>query len=317
MLNSDLDLSGRPLTGSPADQRRFVDRKEEFDRTWQSLSLRANVLLVGDRGSGKTSFLRKLEATINASDELGEATYVDGSSVDTLERLIGAVQRGLVSRGLELEQRETAVDVLAGLRPLAVQSLFPPTVLLDQPLPDIAHTLFGRLRDEVWQLPYTWVVSVDTVDQPRVARAPADAFFGATVVLGALSDRSALALLHHYIDKRLDADALETLVDLADGSPRRLISLARTALVEGVPVSELLKQHLHQEELLAQASPPAQELARYLADAGPRSASDADLLSHFGWTRNRAVQVFNELARLGIATGRVEKGGRRKLYSLA
>jgi hypothetical protein len=326
MVNSDLDLSGRPLTGSPRDQRRFVNRTDEFDQTWQSLSLRANVLLVGDPGIGKTSFLRKLEAEIDGSHPLGGAAYVDGAPAGSLEQLIAAIHTGLRRKGKDLSplppeslehgQGLPTYELLGALRPVDTPTLFPTAVLLDEPMVDLAHTLFGRLRDATWQLPYTWVVAIDSVDKARLTKAPADAFFGVTVELRPLPHQSSVELLQHHLDGQVPDLDLERLARLADGSPRRLLALARAVLVGRDSLDDLEVAKIRRESLITQASEPAQELARYLADSGPSSASDPDLLSHFDWTRNRAVQVFNELSRLRIVVASAEKGGRRKFYSL-
>ena len=322
MLNSSVDLSGRPLTGSPVDLRRYVDRKQELDRTWQSLARRANVLVVGQRGSGKTSFLRKLEADIAASDALGDARYVDGSAAASLDELLSTIAWRL---GLEPPGGPSGpggvgaggfAERLQALRP-EVETLLPAAILLDEPPAEIAHTLFGRLRDEVWQLPYTWVVAIDGVDRARVLQPPADAFFGSVVELGALSAPDAVALLRNRVGDELGLDELEQLAELGGGNPRRLIALARAALIDGVPVSRLATGARRREHSLDGLSDSARRVAAYLEDAGARSASDPDLLTYFGWTRNRAVQVLNELADAGVVTSSVEKGGRRKLYELA
>ena len=312
--------------------RRFVDRKEEFDRSWQSLARRANVLLVGQRGAGKTSFLRKLEASIAASDALGHAVYVDAAAATTLGELIATTHWRLglaqvdLAPALEVAEHYGsrhdppgpvgAIELLHSLRPRS-ESLFPTSILLDEPLPDLAHTLFGRLRDEVWQLPYTWVVAIDVVDRPRVLQPPADAFFGVVVELGELSHRDAVELLRARVGDELGLDDLELLADLAGHNPRRLIALARETLVGGVPIAQLASDARKREERLKGLSAPARRVAEYLEDAGPRSASDEDLLAYFGWTRNRAVQVLNELEQAGVLISRVQKGGRRKMYELA
>jgi DNA-binding transcriptional ArsR family regulator len=331
MLNS-IDLSGRPLTASPADLRRFVDRKEEFDRTWQSLARRANVLVVGQRGSGKTSFLRKLEATIAASDALGDAVYVAAGAAASIDELLatiywrlglGDTERFPGSRKANDARLHSdapgplgAIELLHRLRP-PTESLFPTTIVLDEPPAELAHLLFGRLRDEVWQLPYTWVVAIDEVDRARVLHAPADAFFGAVVELGELSVRDAVDLLRHRVGDELSIDDLERLASLGGRNPRRLLALAREVVIGGMSIPQLAADAQRRGAILAELSGSAQRVAEYLLDAGPRSASDAELLAHFGWTRNRAVQVLNELEEAGVLTARVEKGGRRKMYELA
>src|SRR3712207_3502113 len=53
-------LSAKPLRDTRADARLFVDRSHELDRVSRSLRADLNVLLLGTRGSGRTTFLRHL-----------------------------------------------------------------------------------------------------------------------------------------------------------------------------------------------------------------------------------------------------------------
>ena len=88
-------------------------------------------------------------------------------------------------------------------------------------------------------------------------------------------------------------------------------------VIGGTSISQLVDDAQRRGAILEGLSDAARRVAEYLQDAGPRSASDEELLAYFGWTRNRAVQVLNELEDAGVLTARVEKGGRRKMYELA
>jgi hypothetical protein len=135
--------------------------------------------------------------------------------------------------------------------------------------------------------------------------------------LGELSLRDAVELLRHRVGDELSTDDLERLATLGGRNPRRLLSLARDVLIDGASISQLAADAKRREAILEGLSDSAGRVAEYLQGAGPRSASDEELLAYFGWTRNRAVQVLNELEEAGVLTARTEKGGRRKLYELA
>src|SRR5207237_290633 len=69
-------------------------------------------------------------------------------------------------------------------------------LLIDEPPSgEIGHTLFGRLRDEVWQLPFLWVVAIDEHQRAALTRPPADAFFPVVLELKPLDPKDALELL--------------------------------------------------------------------------------------------------------------------------
>jgi hypothetical protein len=193
-------------------------------------------------------------------------------------------------------------------------------LLIDEPAPEIGHTLFGRLRDEVWQLPVLWIVGIDSSNRASLMRPPADAFFPVVVELGSLSDDDAVALL------RVRAEAsgavapisdFARLVDLAGGSPRRLLALARDLVINQRSADEILNEDARRRAILDDLGDAATHLFGFLQEHGASSASDEDLLNEMGWTRARAAQVLNSLEEAGLVTGSREKGGRRRLFALA
>ena len=64
----ELELTGRPLLGTTRDQGLFVGREEELRTVEDSLAAKMNVLLLGDRGAGKTTFLRQLASRLERND---------------------------------------------------------------------------------------------------------------------------------------------------------------------------------------------------------------------------------------------------------
>jgi hypothetical protein len=54
------------------------------------------------------------------------------------------------------------------------------------PCTDLAYEWFGRLRDEVWALGHTWIVSARPSDAATLRTPPANAFWSTTVELGPL-----------------------------------------------------------------------------------------------------------------------------------
>jgi len=195
-------------------------------------------------------------------------------------------------------------------------------VLVDETTsPALIQTVFGRFRDETWQLPLRWVVVGDTEARATYLAPPADAFFEVVVELAPLSDEASVELLRRRLEDVGDPDLadLAALAELADGNPRRLLTLAREVLVDGTPTAALGAARDSQAAQLAELGPAAHRLVEELAANGPASASDESLLRRLSWSRGRAAQVFGQLERAGLvrkSTRRADGTSTRKVYEL-
>lgn len=331
-----LDLSGRPLLDNEADKALYV-RRREHDLLVKSARQRLNVLLVGERGSGKTSVLRQVAYELRST--AAPAVLIDGKlALDTAGFLelvryeIGRVAPALLPEGFELASREAPVPArpdasAATLLINLVDSLEPATktaariiLLVDGlPSPEDGHTLFGRLRDELWRLPYSWVVAVDDRTRSALMQPPADAFFDRMVQLGGLSLRERRELIEKRTSKSR-ARGTHSLLTASEGNPRRLLALVRDAKEGGTAVDEVLASRVERERAASRLGRPASMLLTELEGLGAASASDEELLRRMGWTRGRASQVFSELEEAGLVTSELEKaasGRPRKVFQPA
>jgi DNA-binding transcriptional ArsR family regulator len=320
---SALDLSGRPLAATARDQELFVDREDELERAQAAIRRHSNVLVVGDRGIGKTSFLHRLEQ--QAPDDV-DPIYIDASLADDLPGLldlIAANVRGHTSIrrpsavrpfGRPLGETGAALAMLDELKSYAYEPGRAVVLLLDEiQSGTVAQSLFGRLRDELWSLPFVWVVAADAARRAAYLRPPADAFFGTVVELGPLDPR--LMLKRRFAD--LPRAHAEALARLSDGSPRRLIELVRQVLVENRHPRDLVADEERIASILDRFGPSARMLVDTMRSRGSVSASDEELLERLGWTRSRATQLLKQLEEAGVVTSETEKGGRKKLYQLS
>lgn len=321
---SALDLSGRPLAATARDQELFVDREDELERAQAAIRRRSNVLVMGDRGMGKTSFLHRLEQ--QASDHDVDPIYIDASLADDLPGLldlVAATVRGHASIrrppavrpfGRALGETGAALAMLDELKSYSFEPGRTVVLVLDEiQSGGVAHALFGRLRDELWSLPFVWVVAADASRRAAFLRPPADAFFGTVIELRPLDP--------HLMLKRRFADLppvhSEALARLSDGSPRRLIELVRQVLVENRHPRDLVAAEERIASILDRFGPSARMLVDAMRSRGSVSASDDELLERLGWTRSRATQLLKQLEAAGLVMSETEKGGRKKLYRLS
>ncbi|MBA2274878.1 MAG: hypothetical protein H0W21_13410 [Actinobacteria bacterium] len=310
-------INGRPLLDSRPDQSLYVRRPHEEDVVRSAIRRSLNTLVLGARGSGKTSFLRALAYVLRS--EGVPVAFVEGGAPTDAGALVELISRrvGEVSGRAPDGDRRPGGVLLEAVRGL--QSVGDPErrmVVLMDGLPSAAdaHALFGRLRDELWRLPFTWVVATDDDDRAALLTPPADAFFELVVELRQLQTSQQDELLR----KRGISDAA-SLADQGNGNPRDLLALARLAAADGSSPAALAGAQLKRRAEAQRLGRPAEMVVAELEASGPLSASDERLLRRLGWTRERAVQVLRQLEAAGLVTTSLQKGpsGRpRKLYGL-
>lgn len=323
-----MEASGRPLFDNPADAALFVHRMEA-DRLEANCRDGVNTLVVGKRGMGKTTLLRYV--LFRLREEGFPAVGVDlAPARDALDvlRLVAAS----LGRTRSLDPSEAGRSAMVGMGELgetlnAVRALRssglekgrPRTaILLDSPLSGkVMHQLFGRFRDELWQLPYTWVLAIPQDMRGALLAPPADAFFEDEIGLGPLDARQQQEL----IGRRLGPGETMRwrLPQGGEDSPRRLLQIMRESLRTGDSPErrhDALKVRHAEVKRLGSA---AAALYEDLEDFGPASASDQDLLERMGWSRQRAAQVLAELEQADLVRAEFRHGpsGRpRKVFAV-
>jgi hypothetical protein len=342
----NLVLQGRPLLATAADARLFVDREEQLEQLERSVRRGFNVAIHGDRGAGKTSLLHFVEYRERA---LRRVAFVDATGLDDVSELVDRVQAAVLGRVVRpfdarfeapfadrgsssasaspadrarvnstggLAQGTAATWLVDQVRSLAeAESTF---VLVDASgAPEAAYGLFGRLRDELWQLEHRWIVAVDTRDWPHLQRPPADAFFDITIEIPPL-DQVQLMNLLELREPSLQRPELGQIAADSGGNPRHALELVRQAIVRERPIEDMLMTRALREQAASRLGRPhSMLLAELEASNGPLSPSDERLLERMGWTRERAGQVFRDLeeaAIVGFAEERQPRGRPRKLY---
>jgi hypothetical protein len=313
-----MDISGRPLLDTNPDRELFAGREEELARLLEWVRQGRNVVVIGERGSGKTTLLRGMAFDLRRTHPRTPPAIVEGPLVSGARELLELTLRRLDLRlpppPTNAEPSAEAVelqDLIRALREAGPRRRR--VIVVDEPPPAAAQTLFGRLRDELWQLPLTWVVAAADADAGAYLDPPADAFFDAVLRLGPLSRDGQ----RHLLEARAGERGRRIAGRLDEGNPRRLLALARTGLEGGTKLVDLAEARSRRNEQLAQLGRPASMLLAELESLGAASATDERLLSRLGWTRPRAVQVLRDLERRGLVTSSTARGGAgrpRKLY---
>jgi hypothetical protein len=226
-----------------------------------------------------------------------------------LEQLRSAGFSGFVSR--PTDEHNTTAELMQTLRliGLVVDELcdngLDAVILVDElASSEIAQTLFGRMRDELWTLHARWIVAGRSSDSQILLMAPADTFFERRLNLGPLTHAEAVALLRarlqHEAVLEVSDEEIDQLAQVGQGHPLALV-VALRAVASGTPTSELIERSQHIAASLERLSPPAQRLARLILHrAQPARATDEGLLRQTGWTSSRLRQVLHELANAGV-----------------
>jgi hypothetical protein len=192
-----------------------------------------------------------------------------------------------------LEVTKSRVDDLrgAGYRPVFIVDE------LDQP--SVAYAVFGRMRDELWNLGGLWLVAGRPEEVVILQAPPADAFFEIKVELRPLTPDASADLVKARLKAAgrpaLKRSDLEAVVTIADGTPLALLSLLRA--IEGGHSLRAIADGLSEiRARLANVSAPAQRLATTLRGFyEPVGATNETLLRVTGWSPGRLRQLFHEL----------------------
>jgi hypothetical protein len=311
----------QPLSQSRADQRRFVDRSLETDAIIGALAASQPVLLLGERGSGRTSLLNHVAWRFAHEGERRDTVMVSGELASNPSQLLGVLVARVGRLGESAGSRARWIEDLRALslpdgpfgqvaQPAILMELVdllgerlaelerPVCLMVDGIAPKVAHGVFGSLRNELWTLEgATWVVTGDVAAEALYLEPPADAFFERTVKLWPLVDADAAKLLSAHVPTLTEAE-IDRAIDVAEGNPRRLLRAAgdiEAGIAPGRSATDkFAEQATHVAGQLAGA------IVEYLAAHGPTAASDETMLRQIGASRQRASQLLHELETAGL-----------------
>ena len=303
-----------PLLDRDRDRALFV-APDGFDAAVWAAGQGLNTLIVGERGQGKTSVLHQLELELRRGPAQRAASFVDlaaaRSAQDALRLLVSAAGDALgrlLSWTPPLPQpneSESERTIRACLQQLG--ALEACTFLVDNVhARDAGFSLFGVLRDRLWETPHQWIVSGETLDRRWLLRPPADAFWEQVVEL-----QYSAADARRLLELRLEGSPawIAAIVDTVGTNPRRLMSAALAASRDRDQPTVVVAAWEAWRERLAGLEHRAAVLMAELSARQPVSASDPDLLSSLGWARTTLIKTLEQLERQGLVESFSEPGG--------
>ncbi len=344
-MSPDVLLSSRPLSNSVRDRTLFMGRREDVSQVLKAVNFGVNVLVLGPRGAGKTSFLHTCEWELEQQNR--RTVWVSGAFVESAMELLDAVAyqfevpRSVYQSGFP-EVAVANLGAISGRRepvggpaplPAAIREFASRleskregqpdprhwVVIIDDLRPEVGHALFGRARDELWSLPLVWIAAGDKARTADYLKPPADSFFGKVIELGPLDDDAAASILRTRALGQLSDDLVRRITEQAHGNPRRLITLATEAVLGGPESLRALERDSATVARLRELGPSAQRLWEALVPMKQAAANDVELLDRVGWSRVRASQVLNQLEAAGLVESSTEKaqhGRPRKVYRI-
>lgn len=308
----------RALLATAADQKRYVETGSRLVARDAGLKHR-NTLVAGEPGSGKTSLLNHIAFFARAADAdcvLVQARLADGSRqlIDLL--LAEAEEADWISH----EAAPADDDPLGAARQIRRLRDTPDSaiVLLDDPTSEQARTLFGQLRDELWQTPVRFVVTVTPAVFQTLKQPPMDAFFDTTVVLEPFSPAESDELFTRLRD-------LGEVVPVLEAPEYPIMPRALVAIAAGEAQQSQFNPFIRADrvaEAERAAGRPGKALLEAIWSRGAVSASDEEVQRSLGMSRTRLTELLRKLADVGVLQAFPDPQGRgqgrpRTLYQVS
>ena len=313
-------LRDRPLLVDGIDRHLYVERPALQRAVEEPLLNGRNVLLLGEGGAGKSTLMRSVVAHLQRADR--DVVWVNAAPAGDAVSFLELVSLALGDDGPGGSDRPSAslgdaVSLLVAVRRLRAKDA---AIIVVDDLSDaeIGYTVFGRLRDELWEAGHVWLVAARPRDSGALRSPPADAFWGAVVEIPPLDADEVTSLLTRGLD---DDEYARVASDRALSGilPRALIrDVQRRLAADGPPDDVALSTKL-EERANHLGRSEAMAMAELLGIGRPVSAHDPDLLERLGWSRPYAQRMLSHLESAGLVRSFPERTGERtgrprKLY---
>lgn len=299
-------LDRRPLLDTRGDAALYVERLADR-RTRSSLDLGLNVLVHGSHGSGRTSLGRHLQWLARQPGEDGSPTRtvhrVSAASATSAGELLGWLLTAAAGPGNAGES--DALDMVEMLRQVIHEGGGRPLFVLDDVPPALGRALFGALRDEVWTVEASWLVTCLTSDVGALLLPPVDAFFEVVIPLADSDPGFYLEMVSRRLDGEpvsfsMEGSEWNDLFDMAGNHPRKLLDLVRAVVVDGESMQHLLIRSDRLDHLQHSLGPQLFALMEELDTYGPAGPSEEYLQRRMGLSRPRLAKLLHDLRDRGL-----------------
>jgi DNA-binding transcriptional ArsR family regulator len=304
-------LSDRPILLDELDREAYVPRRIERDLL-RATQRSSGVLLVGEEGSGKTTLLNWLMAGLR--EKRRPVARVDAAVARDAADVLDLIRFALHASHREWREGESPPEpgAVESVRlQLAAERLAgapPATILLDNLFDHgAAHTVFGRLRDVLWQSHHRWVVTARPQDVRAFLAPPADAFFQERLTIPVLGDDE----IAEFAER---AGAAKAFRARSPRTPRDAVRAARALASPDVGGDAFV-------DAAERVGPAAASVFQQMESLGrPVTASDPDFTARTGMSPITLRRHLRALIDAGLVAAEQERSGQigrpRMVYHL-
>ena len=294
-------LSPRPLMSLEEDRKFFTNFKDEINQVLLAIETYENVIIVGERGSGKTSFLNhiyhrilenKKTITVRFSTlkviEFNQVNFLTGifneiatisnkyfsNKVKLKNALIGMLdtnQKHLQDYEYEIQKDDfyVALDRFTSLIDFLKKDGIDVCIILDDTDKidsKLIWNTFRGIRDPLWKLKVPIVMTSLPNQINEITNVPLDHFFPYLIKLEQFDFRSAFNLIEkrlHYSDFKIKIsdEVMEEILRRATGNPRNFIEIFKRLFEKLDIKNSITKKQLESLGLLFSIKLPSIERA--------------------------------------------------------
>lgn len=266
-----LALSPSPILATERDIKYFVDRAKEARILLDSLIYRRNVLLAGERGSGKSSLLSYVQFRQRDQSTIMIIPITFGWNIKTPEEFVSLLfTRTLQEAEMRLSLKEktssfvekllTSERIHKSLRSnLNIQvsdkeSVYSPLELFEKLASFIRtqginisyfvddadkfsepfYNVTSSLRDFLWHTGTTYAVSADVSLLHLYKKPPLDAFFDEVILLHDLSLEETEKLINARAQGKVTHEVCKMIYEATSGNPRETIVLTQEIIENAI-----------------------------------------------------------------------------------
>lgn len=314
-----MNLSTAPLLATERARELFVE-PNGFSTVFAFCRSGRNVLVIAERGGGKTSLLHALELRLSARpDGARNVAYVDLSAAEDSSGALSQIFASL--EGASGSPFDEVALALAGRTLLQrrlerLEAATPTLILGDGLAGTVAYDLFGKLRDRLWDTGHQFVFATDANQALEYTRPPADAFWEQTVTTS-FDQPLMKEILKRRAPNGLPPWGLDS-IKIANGNPREMLRSAQR-FEAGVDSPSAAAERSEDWTRRSAELPRAESMVlAELEGLGSASASDPELLRRVGYSRASVARALRSLydAELVVAEERSDGPGRpRVIYT--